>query len=99
MRDATPGQARNIVLATLGEDLSLKHVVVVDDDVDMRDDSEVLWAMATRMQVNADVDVIRNAMGAILDPSNDAARTAKMTVDATRPGASYARRHALPEAA
>ena len=101
VRDAAPGQARNIALAALGEDLSLKLVVVVDDDVDVRDDSDVLWAMATRMQADADVDVdvIRNAMGAILDPSNDAGRTAKMIVDATRPRATYARRHSLPEAA
>ncbi len=99
VRDAAPGQARNIALAALGEDLSLKLVVVVDDDVDVRDDSAVLWAMATRMQADADVDVIRNAMGAILDPSNDAGRTAKMIVDATRPRDPYARRHSLPEAA
>ena len=37
---------------TTNADLSPKMVVVVDDDVDMHNDSDVLWAMATRMQVH-----------------------------------------------
>ena len=80
----------------LGKDLSLKLVVVVDDDVNVHADRDVLWAMATRMQADEDVDLIRNAMGAILDPSNRAGLTAKMVVDATRPGGAFPVRHTLP---
>jgi len=86
LRNPAPGQARNAAAVALGDDLSLKLVVVVDDDVNVLDDRDVLWAMATRMQADSDIDVIRNAMGAILDPSNHAGMTAKMIVDATRPG-------------
>lgn len=95
MRNCAPGQARNVAAAAFGDDLSLKLVVVVDDDVDVTSDFEVMWAICTRMQADRDIDVMRNAMGAILDPSNTAGLTAKMTIDATRPSADYPRRHTL----
>jgi 2,5-furandicarboxylate decarboxylase 1 len=96
LRNPAPGQAKNAAAVAFGDDLSLKLVVVVDDDVDVHDDSEVLWAMATRMQADEDIDIIRHAMGAILDPSNHAGMTAKMIIDATRPSAAFPARHTLP---
>lgn len=96
MRNPAPGQARNAAAAALGDDLSLKLVVVVGDDVDVRNDREVLWAMATRMQADQDVEILRNCMGAILDPSNRDGLTAKMIIDATQPGGEFATRHRLP---
>ena len=97
MRRPAPGQAKNAAAVALGDDLSLKLVVVVDDDVDIHDDGDVLWALATRMQADHDIDVIRNAMGAILDPSNKNGLTAKMVVDATRPPGAFPARHTLPQ--
>jgi 2,5-furandicarboxylate decarboxylase 1 len=97
VRDATPGQARNIAAAAIGDDLTLKLVVVVDDDVDVRQDFDVLWAVATRMQADSDIDVIRNAMGAILDPSNRQGLTTKVIVDATRKTTPFPRRHTIPQ--
>ena len=96
LKNPAPGQAKNAAAVAFGDDLSLKLVVIVDDDVDVHDDSEVLWAMATRMQADEDIDIIRNAMGAILDPSNHAGMTAKMIIDATRPSPDFAARHTLP---
>jgi UbiD family decarboxylase len=96
MRRPAPGQAKNAAAVAIGDDLSLKLVVVVDDDVDVQSDFEVLWAMATRMQADEDVDVIKNAMGAILDPSNRAGMTDKMIIDATRPSPGFPSRHDLP---
>ncbi|HLI11584.1 MAG TPA: UbiD family decarboxylase [Alphaproteobacteria bacterium] len=96
IRKPAPGQARNAAAVAFGDDLSLKLVVVVDDDVDIHNDSEVLWAMATRMQADDDIDIMRNGMGAILDPSNHDGLTAKMIVDATRPGRDFPDRHTLP---
>jgi UbiD family decarboxylase len=96
MRQPAPGQARNAAAVAFGDDLSRKLAVVVDDDVDVHDDSEVMWAMATRMQADQDIDVLRNVMGAILDPSNRDGLTAKMMIDATRPRASFPARHTLP---
>jgi UbiD family decarboxylase len=99
VRDAAPGEARNIAAAAMGDNLSLKLVVVVDDDVDVYDEEQVLWAVATRFQADNDLDVLRNAMGAVLDPSNHDGLTAKLVLDATRKRRPYARRHSLPETA
>jgi len=96
MRDPAAGQAKNAAAAVLGEDLSLKLVVVVDDDVDITRDEDVMWAMCTRMQADKDVDILKNCMGAILDPSNDDGLTAKMMIDATRPTGDFPPRHSLP---
>jgi 2,5-furandicarboxylate decarboxylase 1 len=90
------GQAKNVAFTALGEDLSLKLVVVVDDDVDVYQEQDVLWAVATRMQADRDLSVIPNAMGAILDPSTRDGTTAKVIIDATRPIGGYPRRHTLP---
>jgi UbiD family decarboxylase len=99
VRRPAPGLARLVASAAFGDDLSLKLVVVVDDDVDVHNDSDVLWAMATRMQADEDIDVMRNGMGAILDPSNRDGLTSKMIVDATRPGGDFPARHTVDPAA
>jgi UbiD family decarboxylase len=69
---------------------SLKHVVVVDTDVDPFDASEVEWAIATRFQADHDLLVFRDQPSSSLDPSaiqvpGQKARTAKMGLDATIP--------------
>jgi UbiD family decarboxylase len=100
MKVTAEGQAKNAALAAFGDDLALKLVVVVDDDVDVTRDADVLWAVATRMQADRDLSVIPNAMGAILDPSTRDGTTAKVVIDATRPlGAPFAKRHTLPHEA
>jgi len=63
----------------------LKLVVIVDDDIDVFDESDVLWAMATRVQADRDLVVISGSLGAILDPSaSPEGLTAKLGIDATR---------------
>jgi 2,5-furandicarboxylate decarboxylase 1 len=99
VRNPAPGLARLVASAAFGDDLSLKLVVVVDDDVDVHNDSEVMWALATRMQADSDIDIMRNGMGAILDPSNHNGLTAKMIIDATRPSGDFPARHTLEPAA
>jgi len=97
MKDPAPGQAKNAAATALGDDLSLKLAVVVDDDVDIASDQDVMWAICTRMQADADVDILKNCMGAILDPSNHDGLTAKMIIDATKPGGDFPPRHTIPE--
>lgn len=96
MRNPAVGQAKNAATVAFGDDLSLKMVVVVDDDVDVTSDQDVLWAISTRFQADRDMDVIKNAMGAILDPSNYNGMTDKVIVDATRPVGGFPRRHTIP---
>jgi 2,5-furandicarboxylate decarboxylase 1 len=66
---------------------SLKHVVIVDDDIDVDDPSEVEWAIATRVQADKDVVIKTKQKGSSLDPSADpnTLDTAKMGIDATKP--------------
>ena len=95
-----PGQAKNAILAVLGSDLYMKRVVVVDHDIDIFNDREVNWAIATRCQPDRDITIISNARGSDLDPStagNDGF-TAKWGVDATaKPSlAAFTPRHSFP---
>ncbi len=69
---------------------SLKHVVVVDADVDPCDPRQVEWAIATRVQADRDVVIVPGQPGSSLDPSalhmpGRKAQTAKMGIDATVP--------------
>jgi 2,5-furandicarboxylate decarboxylase 1 len=94
-----PGQAKNAILAVLGADLYMKRVVVVDDDVDVFDDRQVNWAIATRVQPDRDITIITHARGSDLDPSTkEDGLSGKWGVDATaKPSlAAYTRRHRVP---
>src|SRR3989454_4084219 len=86
IRQSRPGEAKHVIPIVLGVDHYLKLVIVVDDDVDVFDESDVLWAVATRMQPDRDLVVIAGSLGALLDPSaDDRGVTAKLGIDATRP--------------
>ncbi len=86
LRQSRPGEAKHVIPIVLGVDHYLKLVVVVDDDIDVFDESDVLWAVATRMQADRDLVVIGGSLGAMLDPSADERGvTAKLGIDATRP--------------
>ena len=86
IKQGRPGEAKHVIPIVLGVDHYLKLVVVVDDDVDVFDESDVMWAVATRMQADRDLVVIGGSLGALLDPSaDDRGVTAKLGIDATRP--------------
>ena len=79
------GDGKNAILAAFAGHPSLKHVVVVDGDIDIYDDRDVEWAIATRFQADRDLVVIPNARGSSLDPSSEGSITAKWGIDATKP--------------
>jgi UbiD family decarboxylase len=94
------GQAKNAILAVLGADLYMKRVVVVDHDVDIFNDRQVNWAIATRCQPDRDIAIISNARGSDLDPSTkEDGYTSKWGVDATaKPSlANFTPRHRVPK--
>jgi 2,5-furandicarboxylate decarboxylase 1 len=94
-----PGQAKNAIMAVLGADLYMKRVVIVDHDVDVFDDRQMNWAIATRCQPDRDLVVVAGARGSDLDPSTrEDGYTAKWGVDATaKPSlAAYTPRHRVP---
>jgi 2,5-furandicarboxylate decarboxylase 1 len=63
-----------------------KKVTVVDEDVDVEDNAEVEWAIATRFQADRDLIVIPGLRGQPIDPSSgEGFATAKIGIDATKP--------------
>src|ERR1700722_4117909 len=84
-----PGEGKNALLAALSV-MDLKHVVVVDDDIDIFDPMDVEWAIATRVQGDKDVMIVGNARAKPLDPSlpqgfGVVPTGAKVGIDATIP--------------
>ncbi|HET8682566.1 MAG TPA: UbiD family decarboxylase [Micromonosporaceae bacterium] len=80
-----PGEAKNVILAALALHYDVKQVIVVDGDVDVRNPTEVEWAVATRFQADRDLVVVPGAQGSRLDPSTAAGISAKVGLDATVP--------------
>jgi 2,5-furandicarboxylate decarboxylase 1 len=83
------GEPREAGEAAFRAHPSLKHVVVVDEDIDPGSPVDVEWAIATRFQADQDLTVLPDRTGSSLDPSarhepGKKSRTAKMIVDATR---------------
>lgn len=82
----TDGDGKNAILAAFSAHPSLKHVVVVDDDIDIYSMEDVEYAIATRFQADRDLAVITNVRGSSLDPSARDNITAKLGIDATAKG-------------
>ncbi|MCE3242264.1 MAG: 3-polyprenyl-4-hydroxybenzoate carboxy-lyase, partial [Deltaproteobacteria bacterium] len=83
MSEGDPGRAAAAVLTWDW----CKNVFVVDEDIDVYNPTEILWALATRVQPHRQVSIIGEIMRAsLIDPSLDNPhKTSAMIVDATRP--------------
>ncbi len=101
MKKTADGEPQTAIMAAFGTEFYVKHVIVVDDDVDIFDTNDVMWAVATRVRPDKDIVFIPGAKGAILDPTSDPENftVTKMGIDATRPaGRDFAERLVIPEA-
>jgi UbiD family decarboxylase len=86
------GFGKYVALAVLGSVAGryIKQVIIVDADIDPFDPVQVEWAVATRVQANRDIEILKHLTGIILDPSLPkeeqwtTSRTSKMIIDATR---------------
>ena len=75
-------------------------MIVVDEDVDIFDMNDVMWAIATRVHAEKDIMLIPGVKSAIIDPTSDPKTftITKMGIDATRPmGVDFAERLVIPE--
>jgi 2,5-furandicarboxylate decarboxylase 1 len=83
MSEGDPGRAAAAVLTWDW----CKNVFVFDEDIDVYNPTEILWALATRVQPHRQVSIIGEIMRAsLIDPSLDSPRlTSAMIIDATRP--------------
>lgn len=100
MKPRYPGEARNAIAAVFCSTADVKHVIIVDDDVDVFSDEQIDWAFATRFQADRDLVVASGFRCVPLDPSLGGSRTgAKAGFDCTKPfGKSDAFEFSVPEA-
>ncbi len=87
---AGPDDGAHAIAAAFQGHNSLKHVVVVDTDVNLYDSADVEWAIATRFQADRDLILFPDRPSSSLDPSarqlpGQKARAAKLGLDATIP--------------
>lgn len=92
IKKRVPGEGKSAGIAAIAAEPNLKIAIVVDDDVDLYDEAQVLWAIATHCEADRDLTIIPNAMGAHLNPSAYGERrhdkgpmNTKIVIDATRP--------------
>jgi 2,5-furandicarboxylate decarboxylase 1 len=69
LKKARDGEPKLVAFAAFAVDHLVKHVFVVDDDVDVFDENEVLWCMCTRFQADRDLAVIPYGWGGHLMPN------------------------------
>lgn len=85
IRKGSEGEGKNVLLGALASHYDVKQAIVVDEDVDVHDPTDVEWALATRFQADRDLVVVSGAQGSKLDPSTADGVGAKMGLDATKP--------------
>ncbi len=84
IKKSTQGDAKNAIMAAFAAHTSLKHVVVVDGDIDPNDPNDVEYAIATRVSGDRDVMVITGVRGSSLDPCQlEDGTNVKVGIDAT----------------
>jgi 2,5-furandicarboxylate decarboxylase 1 len=86
------GQGKSAGVAALGSALHTKTCIVVDDDIDVYDEKEILFALASRVVPGRDISIISNGAGNHLDPAaldetrlKHASLQDLLIIDATKP--------------
>ena len=83
LREPRPGQARAVISALFALPV-VKQVVVVDEDVDVCNDDEVLWAMNARFRADRDLIVTPGLPANYADPMAEDRTIAKVGFDCTK---------------
>jgi 4-hydroxy-3-polyprenylbenzoate decarboxylase len=87
MRKAYPGHAKRVIMGIwsfLRQFMYTKFVIVVDDDIDVRDWKDVMWAVSTRMDPARDITVVERTPIDYLDfASPESGLGGKIALDAT----------------
>ncbi len=90
IKKKNPDDGKKAIAAAFNGHKSMKHVVIIDEDVDIYDSNAVEWAIATRFQGDKDLVIMPDQPGSSLDPSGKhepgkKTLTTKIGVDATIP--------------
>lgn len=86
IKKQTQGDGKNVLMAALAAHPSLKHAIVVDEDIDIFNPEDIEYAIATRVKGDEDIMIVPGARGSSLDPcATPDGTTTKVGVDATKP--------------
>lgn len=92
MKKKVEGEPKIAACAAFAVDPILKHIYVVDEDVDIYDNDMVMWAMTTRFQADRDLTIMPNFLGGHLNPvtygwhrEEKGPQETKLILDCTRP--------------
>ena len=85
IKEGSIREAKNALLAALSAHPIVKYAIVVDEDIDIRDEREVIRAMATRSGGDSDVIQIPKVFDHVLDPASENGFVYKLGIDATFP--------------
>lgn len=85
LKQRTDGEAKRAILAAFGNQVLLKYVVAVDDDVDIQDPLAVEQAIARNVRADKDIMVIPYVQSSPIVPLSQNFTIAKLGIDATRP--------------
>jgi 2,5-furandicarboxylate decarboxylase 1 len=84
VKKKNPGEPKNLALAAMMSYVNIKNVIVVDEDVDIFNPADVMWALSNRVIPEKDIFYVPNSQGHELDPSSDRRGVhTKMGIDAT----------------
>lgn len=76
-------EAKHAIDATFAAHKSLKHVIIVDDDINIFDPNDIEFAIATRVKGDEDIYIYPNVRGSTLDPRSENGIGTKAGIDAT----------------
>ena len=92
MKKIADGEPHLAAFSLFAYSPATKHVFIVDDDIDVTNEPDVLWALATRFQADKDLVTINNSIGSRLNPPTYGYRRdekgtleSKLIFDCTRP--------------
>ena len=92
IKKRVPGEGKSAGMAALSANPNIKMAVVVDDDIDIYNEQQVLWAIGTTFEADRDLAIIPGAMGSHLNPAaygeirtESGPMNTKVIIDATRP--------------
>jgi 2,5-furandicarboxylate decarboxylase 1 len=92
MKKRVEGEPKIAAVAAFAVDPILKHIFIVDDDIDVYDMDQVLWAFTTRFQADRDLIIMPNFLGGHLNPvtygwhrEEKGPQETKMIIDCTKP--------------
>ncbi len=92
MKKRVEGEPKIAASAAFAVDPILKHIFIVDDDIDVFDSDQVMWAFTTRFQGDRDLIVMPNFLGGHLNPvtygwhrEEKGPQETKMILDCTKP--------------